>query len=74
MSANFIRCFLYRLENVGSQLMLMLRQSAPQLMAINLCEFVTVVAHEVNLRSHEADGPIRNPLAAWATKRNAFNH
>jgi hypothetical protein len=43
MSANFIRCFLYRLENVSSYLIPVLCQSTHQLTPINLCEFVTVV-------------------------------
>src|SRR5215469_8222586 len=48
--------------------------STHQLMSINLCEFVAVVAHEVKLHSHKADGPIRDHLTARAAKRDAFRH
>ena len=60
------------LQNVGAYVMPVLRQSTHQLMSINLREFVTVVAHEVKLHSHKADGPIRDHLTARAAKRNAF--
>jgi hypothetical protein len=46
------------LQNVGAYVMPVLRQSTHQLMSINLREFVAVVAHEMKLHSHKADGPV----------------
>ena len=62
------------LENVGSQVMSMLRESTQQLMTINLCEFMAVIAHEMKFGPHEADGPIRDSLAAWAAECDALMH
>ena len=43
-------------------------------MPINLCDFMTVVADEVEFRPHKADGPMRNHLATWAAESDAFGH